>query len=121
MVARTWTERNIYIISNESIPNHYKVGQTKRDAEQRAKEMNTYAPTPYEVEHVVRMNSDASVHRMLQRHGYVSANDNEWYQVDLTTLKSLVEMARLEELDQLAGDTLSMPANEELYCSDITG
>lgn len=42
----------IYIMSNESIPNQYKIGYTTKDPKERAKQLssNTNTPTPFKVE-----------------------------------------------------------------------
>lgn len=81
----------IYVMSNQSMPNMYKIGKTKHSPQFRAKELSsTSVPTAFELEwygHVVNYSkAELELHSKLSR--YRVRNNREFFSADLDVIIS---------------------------------
>ena len=86
----------VYVLSNESQPNMYKIGYTgKEDVEERVKQLSrsTSVATPFILEWAFRCFNgerlEGEVHRVLK--GYRITKDREFFAVSLDKAKETIE------------------------------
>jgi len=86
----------VYILSNPSYGNLYKVGMTTKEPSQRAKELSelTAVPTPFKVEYSAYVEDcsviEALTHKMLKERGYRIAENREFFNAPLKEIKKLI-------------------------------
>lgn len=85
----------VYILSNPSIPNIYKIGYTGKRPEERAKQISsaTGVPTPYKVEFAFKCHDGESAEREIHKalaYCRVTAN-KEHFALPLDEAKEIVE------------------------------
>lgn len=86
----------VYILSNPSYGNLYKVGMTTKDPHERADELSdlTAVPTPFKVEYSVYVEdcsvTEALTHKMLQERGYRIAENREFFNAPLKEIKMVI-------------------------------
>ena len=86
----------IYILSNPSFGNLFKVGMTTRDPYKRAEELSelTAVPTPFKVEYSAFVENcsvtEALAHKMLQDRGYLIAENREFFNAPLKEIKKVI-------------------------------
>jgi hypothetical protein len=87
----------IYILSNPSFKNLYKVGMTTRNPDIRAEEMSqlTAVPTPFKVEYFLYIEDcseiEAFIHKLLEQRGFRISENREFFLVDLSELMELFQ------------------------------
>ncbi len=83
----------VYVLSNPSMPNLYKIGMTTRTVEERVKELDTTGvPTPYKIELSIQTNNPKQFERFLHRcfnQNRVN-NKREFFNVSLSQIKSTI-------------------------------
>jgi hypothetical protein len=86
----------IYILSNPSFGNLFKVGMTTRDPIERAQELSnlTAVPTPFKVEYSVYVEdcsvTEALTHKFLQERGYRVSENREFFNASLKEIKRVI-------------------------------
>lgn len=86
----------IYIFSNPSFGNLFKVGMTTRDPYERAEELSelTAIPTPFKVEYSVYVEdcsvTEALTHKFLQERGYRITENREFFNAPLKEIKKII-------------------------------
>src|SRR5687768_12228515 len=86
----------IYILSNPSFGNLFKVGMTTRDPYERAEELSelTAVPTPFKVEYTVYVENcsvtEALTHKLLQKRGYRITENREFFNAPLKEIKKVI-------------------------------
>lgn len=86
----------VYILSNPSYGNLYKVGMTTKDPTERAGELSslTAVPTPFKVEYSVLVEycsvTEALTHKILQERGYRIAEKREFFNAPLKEIKKII-------------------------------
>jgi hypothetical protein len=90
----------IYILSNPSFGNLYKVGMTTRDPYERAEELSelTAIPTPFKVEYSAYVEdcsvTEALTHKILQERGYRVAENREYFNAPLQEIKKIISRVK---------------------------
>jgi hypothetical protein len=86
----------IYIFSNPSFGNLFKVGMTTKDPYERAEELSelTAVPTPFKVEYCVYVEdcsvTEALTHKLLQERGYRITDNREFFNAPLKEIKKVI-------------------------------
>jgi hypothetical protein len=86
----------IYILSNPSFGNLFKVGMTTRDPNKRAEELSelTAIPTPFKVEYSAYVEdcsvTEALTHKLLQERGYRITENREFFNAPLAEIKRTI-------------------------------
>jgi hypothetical protein len=86
----------VYILSNPSYGNLFKVGMTTKDPHERANELSdlTAVPTPFKVEYSVYVDdcsvTEALTHKILQERGYRITENREFFNAPLKEIKRVI-------------------------------
>jgi len=86
----------VYILSNPSYGNLFKVGMTTKDPQVRADELSelTAVPTPFKVEYSVYVEhcsvTEVLTHKMLQERGYRISKNREFFNAPLKEIKKVI-------------------------------
>lgn len=83
----------VYVLSNPSMPNLYKIGMTARSVEERIKELNTTGvPTPYRIEIKIKTNNAKQLEKVLHRdfNDFRINNKREFFNIPLSQIKDSV-------------------------------
>lgn len=107
----------IYILSNQSMPNVYKVGMTERRVEERVRELSkmTAIPTPFNIEACFYSNDpykdEQEIHQLLAQ--YRISDRKEFFKCELKEIiDAIYEILPLERNGELAN---------LLACYDVIG
>jgi hypothetical protein len=93
---RNREEGYIYCLSNPIYPNTYKVGTTKKDPKERAKQLyTTGVPTPFKIEFAKKTydykHKEVIMHDLLSTYGQ-RFQKREFFNVSLDTIRKLFEL-----------------------------
>jgi hypothetical protein len=86
----------VYILSNPSYGNLFKVGMTTKDPYERAEELSelTAVPTPFKVEYSAYVEdcsvTEALTHKLLQERGYRITENREFFNAPLKEIKKVI-------------------------------
>ena len=95
----------VYILSNPSYGNLYKVGMTTKDPYVRANELSelTAVPTPFKVEYSVYVEdcsvTEALTHKILQEQGYRIAENREFFNAPIKEIKKVISKFKIKAID----------------------
>ncbi len=117
----------VYILINPSLKGLLKVGQTKKDPEERAKEISqgTGVPTPYIVAFKEEFNdcelAERMIHIMLEEEGYRVSKNREFFEAEMSDIirKIMIVKEHLssnEDIDSYDNaDDIEFTENEDLF------
>ena len=117
----------VYILINPSLKGLLKVGQTKKDPEERAKEISqgTGVPTPYIVAYKEDFNdcelAEKMIHIMLEEEGYRINKNREFFEAEITDIirkimivkEHLLSDENINNYDNV--DDIEFTENEDLF------
>ena len=117
----------VYILINPSLKGLLKVGQTKKDPEERAREISqgTGVPTPYIVAFKEEFNdcelAEKMIHIMLEEEGYRVSKNREFFEAEMSDIirKIMIVKEHLssdENIDSYDNaDDIEFTENEDLF------
>lgn len=116
----------VYILINPSLKGLLKVGQTKKDPEERAKEISqgTGVPTPYIVAFKEEFNdcelAERMIHIMLEEEGYRISKNREFFEAEISDIikKIMIVKEHLsndENIDNYDSQDIEFTENEDLF------
>ena len=117
----------VYILINPSLKGLLKVGQTKKDPEERAKEISqgTGVPTPYIVAYKEDFNdcelAEKMIHIMLEEEGYRINKNREFFEAEISDIirkimivkEHLLSDENINNYDNV--DDIEFTENEDLF------
>lgn len=116
----------VYILINPSLKGLLKVGQTKKDPEERAKEISqgTGVPTPYIVAYKENFNdcelAEKMIHIMLEEEGYRVNKNREFFEAEMSDIirKIMIVKEHLlsdENSENSENSDIEFTNNEDLF------
>lgn len=104
----------VYIISNQAFPGMIKVGYSTKDPAERAKELGTGSPFPYQVEYEVLVDNPRQVEKLAHEVlSFVNAG-KEWFECDIpVALKAIKKVcsSRTTYLENHVGKKEVLPSS----------
>ena len=90
------SEGYIYILSNPTFKELYKVGKTSRDPYERAEELSsaTGIPTPFKVEYCIYVSDcdemEEKIHDVLEKRGFRVSENREFFKASIKQIKRVI-------------------------------
>jgi len=86
----------VYIISNKSMPNIFKVGFTMKDPIERAKALakdNSGVPFPYDVDYAILIDDPRSIEKAVHKNLHEFREGKEWFRCKYADVKAAINTA----------------------------